>query len=523
MRQPQRGDHLCLFYQRLVELWPLAAAFARGGLASGEQCLCVTEEYDPDTLLSALRDHGLPVPAPTQLLIRTADEIGLTANPFSVGQAVSAWQLLAESAIAAGHKGLRLVVDMSWILRNPSSLARLAEYEARAEQCFSAASITALCYYNQQRFPEEILLDALRTHPAAAVEGRIRENQFYIPPDIFLRQDRRAQFYWHLRQLDPSRRTTLDGAESAPPAKASPWEAATRRRPIPLVAADNHPPEDPANWRWQVYCLGKLRVQRHDGAFVNWNAAKGATKKIKTLFAYLLQRGKTGASAEQLADLLWPDEPDRHKTMGRLYHTIHALRLALEPGLTSGRDSRYLSIREGQCFLRLPDETWLDVEAFEQFCYRGERLLEAGDDDNALACYLAADKLYTGDLLADIPLIYAERTDDDWCWSRRYWMQEMYLKLLVGLAGIHRRRGATEEVLACARRALALDPCNEIGHREMMLSLHLAGRPDALERHYQICREALRRHEGRPPESETVRLYESLAQPGAHRAHPQTT
>ncbi|MFQ5614461.1 MAG: MEDS domain-containing protein [Anaerolineae bacterium] len=518
------GDHLYLLYQNPLHLWPLIAAFFQEGLERGEQCLYVVEEHPPEAVLTALEAHGLPATKHHQgggLLLQPADQSALAARPFSVEQAVEGWQSATQQALAAGFRGLRLAVDMSWVLGGPSSLAQLAEYEARADRCFAAHNIRAVCQYNQRRFPEEILLDTLRVHPRLALEGVVRENIYYLPADLFLRQDRRAQFYWYLGRLGQGQAGAPPPpleALSGPAGKTSPWKAAKvqagghRRSPVETASR---------NWRWQVYCLGELRVHRHDGTPVNWSAAKGATRKVKTLFAYLLERGKAGATMEHLADLLWPDESDTGKALGRLYHTVHALRLALEPDLTKGPASRYLTIREGQCFLALPDETWLDVTAFEQFCYRGERLLEASDDENALACYLAADHLYAGDLLADIPVAYAERIDDDWCWSRRYWLQEMYLKLLVGMAGIYRRRGAAQEGLGYARRALALDPCNEAAHRELMRIFHQTGRPDALDRQYHLCREVLSRHENRPPDPETRHLYRELTQKAKNKPENQ--
>ncbi len=525
----QRSDHLCLFYQDPPQPWLFLASFFRDGIERNEQCLYVAEELAPEAIVAALEAHGLPAATPrhqSQLIVRRADASGLVTRPFSAAEAVATWRAAAETALASGFRGLRLVVDMSWVLRNPSSLAPLAEYEACADRFFASANVKVVCQYNQRRFPEEILLDALRTHPVAVLDGEAHDNTFYVPPDIFLRQDRRAQFYWYLARLS----SNDPGSSSAPAeaaAKASPWAAAHGRRTTATATIQStgsrppHADERSADWRWQIYCLGELRVHRHDGSLVKWNVEKGATKKTKTLFAYLLERGKTGATMEQLADLLWPDKADTQQALGRLYHTIHALRLALETDLARGQDSHHLLIRAGCCCLRLPDETWIDATAFEKFCYRGERLLEAGDDDNALACYLAAEKLYGGDLLADIPLTYAERTDDDWCWSRRYWLQEMYLKLLVGLAGIYRRRNAIQEAIGSGRNALTQDPSNEPAHREMMQILHRAGRPDAVDRQYHLCRQILLRQEDRQPEAETTRLYEELMQ--AHGRHPLKT
>src|SRR3972149_6823090 len=59
----------------------------------------------------------------------------------------------------------------------------------------------------------------------------------------------------------------------------------------------------------------------------------GVTLKTKTLFAYLLHCGQRGATAEKLADLLWPEANSTDQGLNRLYHTVHCLRMALSPEL----------------------------------------------------------------------------------------------------------------------------------------------------------------------------------------------
>jgi two-component SAPR family response regulator len=50
--------------------------------------------------------------------------------------------------------------------------------------------------------------------------------------------------------------------------------------------------------RWKIRCFGRLRIYRNDGSQVKWDAPGGATRKSKTLFAYLLQKGGDGAAAD---------------------------------------------------------------------------------------------------------------------------------------------------------------------------------------------------------------------------------
>jgi len=506
------GDHLCSFYQNRQQLWRLAIPFIQKGLENGEKCLYVTGESSLQEMQSVLRPvqrTGELNGQQGQLLLLTAEEACLQFGVFSPEALIGTLLRTLQEAIAEGYRGLRMAMEMSWALRWASSLAWLAEYESKLNCYFSQHPVITLCLYNQRRFPEEVLLDVLRTHPLVALDQTIHANLYYLPPRIFLRQDKKEQFHWYLANINrgvslslvPCTATVVVGQPSLEELPSG------VRWPISPAAAG----------RWRIYCLGELRVYRPDGTLVNWDMTKGATRKVKTLFAYLLERERAGATAERLADLLWPNQKDTHKGLARLYHTVHCLRLALEPQLSTGRASRYVLYEGDRYFLTLPD-AWIDVVAFDRLCHRGEDLARLGEDDpfdfaqdgDALACYLGAEDLYRGDFLADIPLVYAERVDDDWCWSRRYWLREMYLKLLLYLAELYLKRGAVSESLSYWQRALAMDPCCEEAHRGMMRAFYQAGRRDALVRQYSLCTDLLRREEGRAPDVRTAQLYREL-------------
>ena len=59
---------------------------------------------------------------------------------------------------------------------------------------------------------------------------------------------------------------------------------------------------------------------------MQWNVANGATTKTKTLFAYLLHCGVKGASAEEIADLLWPQAefPEQKPESPLSHHPLSA-------------------------------------------------------------------------------------------------------------------------------------------------------------------------------------------------------
>ena len=94
--------------------------------------------------------------------------------------------------------------------------------------------------------------------------------------------------------------------------------------------------------------------------------------------------------------------------------------------------------------------------------------IKAGASDEALICLQAADRLYTGDLFEDIPAEYADDSERDWCWSKRYWLRDMFFKVQRDAARIHRERQDYSAALAHCQKALAIDPLCEIAHEEAM-------------------------------------------------------
>ncbi len=531
------GYHRCSFYANRREQWAITFPVLQRGLQQGYKCLYVVEERSPQGVEASLERHDIPVSRYVergQLLIIAAEEMCPLPAPFSLDLLLEKLERLVRDTQRSGYHGLVIAIEMSWILQYPESLACLPEYEARVNDALSPHPLVLLCQYNLQRFPVESLLDVLKAHPEVQTLQGGRANPFYLPPQVMLQQSKKEEFVWYLQVLNTGRWMSEQGikkanTESIPqfspiPAPAqtvrgpawSPWEVSYRVGQVVSTlqkgsGEQKDAPDSPR--RWQIFCFGKLRVYRPDGTQVSWNVAKGAPTKVRTLFAFLLVKGVSGATQERLVDLLWPDQIDFEKGLARLYHTIHCLRRALEPDLVGHRkESRYLLREGGRYFLNLPRNAWIDVTAFEELCYQGEYLIRLGREEDALACYLAAERLYAGDYLADIPLEYAGRLDDDWCWSRRFWLQEMYIKLFLGTAELYLKRGAYREALAYYRKALMEDPTRQEAHQGMMRVFHQAGRRDALARQYRLWQELLHRLGEDAMGAEVAHLYEELEQ-----------
>lgn len=508
-------QHLCILYKDANQLAVLCRRLIQVSADKGFRWLYVVGERRVDEIFEALeRSSTTPLP-PGDVI--DGSKLGLLEASPSFDSIIDELEDLQNGAVDEGFAGLFILVEMTWALNLWPTVAYIAEYEVELQRRLVSDKFRTVCLYNQHVFPAPMLLDSLRTHPGIySIDGAYK-NPHFLPPEIFLSRDARAQLATWLGNIHPKMAELQNGSSSdggeadsgfVPP--ANPTLNITKtpiykfESPTPLVA------QNVEHQRWKIHALGRLRVYDQDGSEVQWNLIPGATLKTKTLFAYLLHRGQEGATAEELADLLWPDAGSMKKSLNRLYHTVHCLRTALSPEMDSGRESSFVLNYDNRYFLALPPGTWIDIPVFEQLCYRGEHLLHENKNGEALICHKAAEKLYSGDLLADLPLIYVENLDHDWCWSDRYWLREMYMKMLSDMAQIYRRDGDARRAIAYCEKALKIDPCAEKSHMEMMRVFHMTGRRDALERQYRLYGEALQRYEGRPS-SETIHLlYESL-------------
>jgi DNA-binding SARP family transcriptional activator len=228
-----------------------------------------------------------------------------------------------------------------------------------------------------------------------------------------------------------------------------------------------------------------LRVRLDDATEVDWRQPGAAPKKTRTLFAYLLNAGDKGAHADQICELLWQGEDPEQTKRARLHHTVAMLRKALGGQETVERLGDYYR-------LVIPEGSWIDITAFEQLCRRCLSQARRGNDEAALRLYSEAERLYGGDLFADLPTQYLSTETEDWILPRRIWLRDMAIRVRYDHSKILRRHRRYAEALDHALKAVALDPTNESANAEAMRVFHAQGRTDAMHRQFRQYRSALR-------------------------------
>lgn len=400
------------------------------------------------------------------------DQAGLDHSPMDPEEAFGRLRqtLVNVTGISA------LVVDMGWVVGNLQGATGLENWGGVADRLSAHFDLPVISLYNQDITIEEQIQAALRAHRQFLAPSGLYANPYWIPVSLLEGGALDEQLSFMLGRVVPDyagllarRQQGQMFARGATPSWLAPPRAGLGN---PAKAA-----------RWQVHCLGRLKVFI-GGTEVNWNLPGGAPKKTRTLFAYLLQSGEKGAHADQVSELLWPEGESEERKRARLHHTVAMLRKALGG---SGAVERM-----GETYrLKPPPGSWIDIDTFEQLCRRGLSLYKRGELNAALRVYAAADQLFGGDLFEDLPLEYVRSETDDWCMPRRIWLREMAVKLQYDFAKVCMSSGRTREALAHCQKALAIDPASEGANAEAMKIFVAQGRHDAMHRQYRQYKAAL--------------------------------
>ena len=480
--------HSCLFYSQSNELWE----HCQRQIALADKTtrwVYIADEHPAEVVQNQLQSNKFGEVIESEATL-------FRSSPIRIPELISnLTAIIQQNLNKAGH--LLLFVEMSWALRQPSGAVYLREYEAEIERLTETFPLTVVCLYNQQIMLDRQLMIGIQTHRHLIGDAGLIRNPHYVPPEIFVKRDLRGQFENWLHQLVPS-------AVSTNGTSIKVNEHHNLETEAKLVAQTEE------EGRWKIRCFGGLRVYRADGSAIQWDVVSGATRKTKTLFAFLLFRGERGATAEEISDLLWPDAIDQKQSLNRLYHTIRCLRKALSPNLKNCRKSPFVLRKDQHYYLALPPNSWLDLPMFQELCYRGNALLRQKNWHEALICQASAKRLYTGKLLADIPDKYANNRDIDWCWSQRYWYQEMFVKLTVDSAEAHHHLHHFSDALSACDQALHIDPVNERAHQMKIRILASVNRTDAVKRQYRLYTNALKQFNLGVPTPEFEQFWQSV-------------
>jgi tetratricopeptide (TPR) repeat protein len=150
----------------------------------------------------------------------------------------------------------------------------------------------------------------------------------------------------------------------------------------------------------------------------------------------------------------------------------------------------------------------VDAEAFEETTATARRSREP-------AAYRTAIELYAGDFLP-------EDRYEEWTEDRRQELSQLYLALLVELAGLYEEREEYGRGIEVLRRVLSEEPAREEAHASLMRLYILSGRRQEAIQQYERMRKALSKELSADPSAESRRLYQEI-RAGSFQATPPSS
>ncbi len=212
---------------------------------------------------------------------------------------------------------------------------------------------------------------------------------------------------------------------------------------------------------------------------------------VRELFKFLLVHRNRWLDREFLLESLWPGE-DPRRSSARLRVYLSYLREALEPWLRPQEASTYLWHEGGKYGLFLDEAVELDAEAFERSVRAGLQARREGRSARAEDLLRRALRLYAGDFLP-------ENRYEGWVLQERHRLRQQYAQALEALLGLLRQQGRETDAGEPLLRAFFLDPADERFARWYLAWLNRQGRPQDLQRMYDLHSQAVRERYGDEP------------------------
>jgi SARP family transcriptional regulator, regulator of embCAB operon len=244
----------------------------------------------------------------------------------------------------------------------------------------------------------------------------------------------------------------------------------------------------------RIYLTGHVAIEQ-DGTVVTEREFPGRQGRLA--FVYLTLRRDRPTSRADLTNVLWPEqEPADPETA--LSAILSKLRRLLR-GAGWEPSEAAIDVCSGSISLRLPADTWVDIEAAANAIDDAEGALRAGRTAQAWAHTNVAVTIGRRALLPDFA--------GPWLEARRAVLTEGLARGLRCLAAISATNQEPALAVQYAAEAVQLEPFRETGYQSLMrLHFAMGDRAEAL-RVFARCRDLLRDELGTSPSPQTEAVF----------------
>jgi DNA-binding SARP family transcriptional activator len=251
----------------------------------------------------------------------------------------------------------------------------------------------------------------------------------------------------------------------------------------------------------RIYLTGRVLIEHGDLAV---GERELAGRQGRLAFVYLAAYRSRAIARSDLVSAIWGDDPPPELETA-LNAILSKLRGALKrAGLAAPEAS--IDTRAGSIELRLPADTWIDLEAAANAIDEAEGALRRREIASAWANANIAVTIGRRPLLADIEM--------PWIEGRRAAHRALLVRGLECLADVSRANGEPSLAIQHTAELLEIEPFRETAYQQLMrLHASSGNRAEAL-RVFARCRELLREELGASPSPATEAVFLEILRAG---------
>ena len=153
--------------------------FFAEGLRQGQKAVYYVDPAQRDAHEARLRTSA---PSPDMIEVTTWHEAHLKGGSFDQDRMTLALEEMIRENAASGQPPVRLVGQMGWVFSSPPGIEQLVAYEASVNEVLNRGKTPTVCVYDVRRLSGSMMMDLLRAHPLAVVNGVFHENRSTPPP-----------------------------------------------------------------------------------------------------------------------------------------------------------------------------------------------------------------------------------------------------------------------------------------------------------------------------------------------------
>lgn len=243
-----------------------------------------------------------------------------------------------------------------------------------------------------------------------------------------------------------------------------------------------------------IRMFGKFQIENENGML---NKENMRSEMLTRLLAYMVSHREKDMTAQELIDVLWPDDQSDNPS-GALKNLMYRLRKLMNR--TWGEDGRYIITGRGAYQLNPELVVHVDIEEFEECC---RQVFNSEDPAVRQENGKKAVELYQGMFLSELSSEY-------WVISIATYYHSIYLTMVKKLAALLEKEKQFTDVEEICAKAIQIEPLDEEIHCFLLRAMIADNKQKLASDHYKETVKLLYDSLGVRLSGEMETIYEEL-------------